>query len=356
MTFDDTAGAEQILISDSSTTALLKVVQTGTGQAFEVHDEATDTTVFQILANGKTVVGLAPSTEPTDKMYVSGTIFADTHKAGNQSAAAPSFRMSSQATGMFFATDTLGLSVVGSEKIRITTNGEIGIGGANYGTSGQVLTSGGSGSAVSWADAGGATSGFLPPAIATGSFLGTNNAYPTFTSAPYGTSNIITTDTSADYDTNPCMRCFVLPEGGTWGGVKINVQTASSSNALLIALYNSNSEGMPTSLVGYCEIATNATGNITQTTTLDSGGASATISLSAHTQYWCSFVAKNGSDSCTLMSVDADSLAGFGGTTMQNEFTLLRNTFVSNDIETNNPPRNTQLLSNRDVPHIGIIV
>jgi hypothetical protein len=36
------------------------------------------------------------------------------------------------------------------ERLRIGSSGEIGIGGANYGTSGQVLTSGGSGAAVSW--------------------------------------------------------------------------------------------------------------------------------------------------------------------------------------------------------------
>jgi hypothetical protein len=56
------------------------------------------------------------------------------------------------------------------------------------------------------------------------------------------------------------------------------------------------------------------------------------------------------------MSVAADALSGFGGANMQNEYTLLRNTFVSNDIETNNPPRNTQTLSDRDAPHIGIII
>ena len=45
------------------------------------------------------------------------------------------------------------------ERFRIASSGQIGIGGANYGTSGQVLTSGGSSSAPSWADAagGGAT-------------------------------------------------------------------------------------------------------------------------------------------------------------------------------------------------------
>ena len=38
-----------------------------------------------------------------------------------------------------------------SERLRITHNGEIGIGGTNYGTSGQFLQSQGSGSAVQWA-------------------------------------------------------------------------------------------------------------------------------------------------------------------------------------------------------------
>jgi len=39
------------------------------------------------------------------------------------------------------------------ERLRIWKDGQIGIGGANYGSSGQVLTSGGSGAAPSWANA-----------------------------------------------------------------------------------------------------------------------------------------------------------------------------------------------------------
>ena len=45
---------------------------------------------------------------------------------------------------------TLLLQTSGSERIRIGAQGQIGIAGANYGTSGQVLTSGGSGSSVTW--------------------------------------------------------------------------------------------------------------------------------------------------------------------------------------------------------------
>tara|TARA_R100000781_G_scaffold28641_1_gene21180 strand:+ start:2159 stop:4990 length:2832 start_codon:yes stop_codon:yes gene_type:complete len=53
----------------------------------------------------------------------------------------------------------------GTERIRLGTSGQIGIAGANYGTSGQVLTSGGASGAVSWADAGGG--GGLVPLVHT---------------------------------------------------------------------------------------------------------------------------------------------------------------------------------------------
>ena len=49
----------------------------------------------------------------------------------------------------------------GAERVRVGPAGQIGVGGANYGTSGQVLTSGGPSGAITWATAagGGATGG-----------------------------------------------------------------------------------------------------------------------------------------------------------------------------------------------------
>ena len=359
ITYTDTAGSEQLLIDDTSDQPLVKIVQQGTGAAFEVHDQATDTSIFAVDPSGAVLVGYASGTGTVLKFLVSGSAGADYFLAATDgNAGTPVFSRTNESdTGLFFPTDnnTLAVTTGATERFRFGASGELLISGTDAGTSGQVFTSGGASASPTWEDAGGG-SGFLQPAIATGAFLSSANKYPCFTSAPYGSSQIITTDTSADYDTNPCMRPFVLAEGGTWGGVAINVQTASSSNAILISLYNSNSDGMPTSFVGYCEVATTSTGNITQTTTLDSSGSSATITLAKDTQYWCSFVSKASSDSYTLMSVAADSLAGFGGSNMQNEYTLLRNTFVSNDIETTNPPRNTQTLSDRDAPHIGIII
>ena len=62
-------------------------------------------------------------------------------------------------------------SATPTERLRIGSSGQIGLGGANYGTSGQVLTSNGSGSAVTWEDAAGGggitTTKYSPAANAT---------------------------------------------------------------------------------------------------------------------------------------------------------------------------------------------
>ncbi len=253
------------------------------------------------------------------------------------------------------ATGQIGLSMNGSNKLTFGAAGEILIAGTTAGTSGQVLTSGGSGSAMSWADASGGGSGFIQPHIATGVFLGSYNAYPAF-SSPFSTLGTEGNMVSTDFDTYPLYRPFVLAEGGTWGGIEIKVTTASSSNAVLVSLYNADSTtGMPTSFVGYCDVATNVVGNIAQTTTLDSSGSSATITLSANTQYWVSIVAKAGSDSCNLKAIDKENLSTFGSSNMQNLPTCIQNSFTTNNIDTNNPPRLVVPLR-RDFPAIGVIV
>ena len=60
-------------------------------------------------------------------------------------------------TGNINHTSNLLLQISGSEKFRVGTSGQLGIGGANYGTSGQVLTSGGSSSAATWSTISGTT-------------------------------------------------------------------------------------------------------------------------------------------------------------------------------------------------------
>ena len=72
--------------------------------------------------------------------------------ASIQAVAQATFTSSVNATDLIFNT---GHSEAAAEKIRITSQNEIGIAGANYGTDGQVLTSGGAGAAVAWEDAAG---------------------------------------------------------------------------------------------------------------------------------------------------------------------------------------------------------
>ena len=85
------------------------------------------------------------------------TISGSTGIAGvDGSAGTPAVQGTDTNTGIFFpAADTVAISAAGTEDFRIGPAGQIGLQGANYGTSGQVLTSNGSGSAPSWQTAGG---------------------------------------------------------------------------------------------------------------------------------------------------------------------------------------------------------
>jgi len=73
----------------------------------------------------------------------------------------------------FNASSTGRFLVAGTERLRVASAGQIGIGGANYGTSGQVLTSGGSGAAPSWASVGTAIAGFTTASV--GAYAFCNN-------------------------------------------------------------------------------------------------------------------------------------------------------------------------------------
>jgi hypothetical protein len=85
------------------------------------------------------------------------TTGASTVEFAAGSAAAPSITTTGDTnTGIYFpAADTVAISTAGTEDFRIGSAGQIGLQGANYGTSGQVLTSNGSGSAPSWQAVGG---------------------------------------------------------------------------------------------------------------------------------------------------------------------------------------------------------
>lgn len=72
--------------------------------------------------------------------------------AGTGTAAAPGIAFDGDSnTGIYNpGADELAITTNSSERIRVGSSGEIGLSGANYGTSGQVLTSAGSGAAPTW--------------------------------------------------------------------------------------------------------------------------------------------------------------------------------------------------------------
>jgi hypothetical protein len=80
----------------------------------------------------------APKETGTDAIVVSAAIWAESDVT---------FDASNNATDLVIA---LGHSEAAAEKFRFTSQNEIGIAGANYGSDGQVLTSGGAGAAVAW--------------------------------------------------------------------------------------------------------------------------------------------------------------------------------------------------------------
>jgi len=86
---------------------------------------------------------------------------ASAEGAGGTIAGVEAYRATNNATDpgatIRFSTNSTSSGYV--ERLRIADAGQLGIGGANYGTSGQILTSGGASAAPSWADAGGGLSG-----------------------------------------------------------------------------------------------------------------------------------------------------------------------------------------------------
>jgi len=93
--------------------------------------------------NANDVLGKIEFQAPSE----AGGTDAITVAAAVEAVAQGTFSSSVNATDLIFKT---GHSEAATEKFRITSQGELGIGGATYGSSGDVLTSGGAGAAPTW--------------------------------------------------------------------------------------------------------------------------------------------------------------------------------------------------------------
>ena len=69
---------------------------------------------------------------------------------GTNTAAAPGITGDDTDSGLFYGTDQVSVSTAGTERFRVGSAGQLGVGGATYGTDGHVLTSTGGSSAPAW--------------------------------------------------------------------------------------------------------------------------------------------------------------------------------------------------------------
>jgi hypothetical protein len=135
-------------------------------------------------------------------------------------------------TGIFYpAADTIAFATAGTEDFRIGSSGQLGIQGANYGTSGQVLTSGGASAAPSWA---------TPSAAPTGSLLASPyNLYATTAASGTGTVATITFTPATTIPVGSILSISGMTPSGYNGTYTV---TASSSGSVSFASSTTGSQ------------------------------------------------------------------------------------------------------------------
>ncbi len=182
-----------------------------------------------------------------------------------------------------------------TEALRITPDDEWILNGSNVGTLGQVLTSGGSGAAVSWTTvSGGGGSSYNQARNPNGNIYTGYSTY--FLSRGVGFTSIgqlTTTSSTRSGYSRQAFRPFIAPETGNITAFLAVVSTASADTDIEVSIYNDNG-GVPDDLIGKATIDCSSTGAKTQTT------ISATISLTEGTQYWYAWVSTNAIGSPTL--------------------------------------------------------
>ena len=319
-TFDKTGGAEQVVVEGSSTADLLRVTQTGSGNAIVVEDATNpDPTRFAVSANGDVGIGTAPN--PSYDLFVLGDTringFTQTNQVqsnSNGSPAAPRFtRTTDTNTGMYFpGSDEVALATGGSERLRIASAGQIGIAGANYGTAGQVLTSQGAGAAPQWATAGGGGGTPLPQY---GDMSGLSpTAYPYVHPAAMPPLSASATTQSVGVLSNDIHFSPMLFTSNTDVG-KLWMRNGGTVNPLEIGIYETDSNNLPTNKVISVNVAS-PTANTAVTANLAS-----TTTLTANEWYWLAIVNTTLNANVTYLNIGEPS--AFVSTSSQNNRSTL---------------------------------
>ncbi len=169
------------------------------------------------------------------------------------------------------ATNNVAISTNANERVRVGPSGQIGIGGANYGTDGQVLTSKGASAAVEWADASGG--GGMEAQAPQGS-------YPyQVAGAQYATRTY-----AEDYDSETVYwYCFVSSQTGTVSELQIYNGNSFTGRTMTVGIYSTTANGYPDTKLTEGSFSLTSTGNVSDASLTGSA------SLERGTTYWIGF-------------------------------------------------------------------
>ena len=211
---------------------------------------------------------------------------------GTDTAANPGFAFDpDNDTGTFsVASNTLSFSTGGTERLRIGSSGEILIGGTAAGDSGQVLTSGGSGAAVSWAAAGGTKrnyQGLLTP------FSTSVKTWDITRQTPFSSGSNGSTQFGALFNNSGIAFCFSAPQSGTPTEIGV-VFGSSSSGGINFAIYDSNADGTPNQLIAEGTAAYSASSVVYDTSLTGQSGGSVGEMVAGELM-WCVMTRTDGS-------------------------------------------------------------
>jgi len=207
--------------------------------------------------DGRVGIGLS---NPTEDLELAGNIQLDTggvqgrvifydKQNDHEHAEVDGLGEGTNGGSLAFYTKVDGGSV--TEKLRINQVGAIGIKGANYGTSGQVLTSNGSGSAVSWETLAGTT-------------------YTAGTGVNISGANVISIGQSVANTDSPIFNSLTIGNYGTNTGI-LNIQDLTNIGTDTIAQIKGIKEGTNG---GELQLFTKIDGgSLTQKVTINGDGA-----------------------------------------------------------------------------------
>jgi hypothetical protein len=324
MTFDDTAAAEQVLFSGTSSKAIFKVEQLGAGNSIEVHDAATDTTIFKVDQFGRAAIKTSTISSGYD-LTVGGSTFIQGHLKLSTvgTTANPAIKWDGDTTTGINKPTSGEIAIVsaGTETFRFGANNDLEIAG-NAGNSGQVFTSGGAGAAASWTTPGG---GGANPSIATS----IDSAYDMYmlTSLPPFTRSVLTSS-SQSISTTPYFIPFLAPTNITGVAFEINITGTGATSNLLMCIYEASTvTGSPTTKVTNSDITIDATSTGYKTATFSS-----TIGLTNNTVYWIALCSDN--NNITVRAHPSDNAPAVGLINGLNNFNraILQDTVASGSL------------------------